>query len=224
MKSLSLLKFCASIVFSAALATTAMAEDTKAANPASAQTEAMQSVQVGTTVENLQTAFYAESNEAALYRKFAKKADEEGYAQVASMFRAIARAEEIHATSKADLIRQMGGTPKAESDSMTVGSTRENLEFAMASETYEKDVMYPEFIKQARKERNEAAVRIFTLDMAAEPGHHAMYQQTLADLEGYRGENVQLLVCPGCGMTVRTMRESVCPVCSTPKEKFEKVK
>ena len=213
------LAFGCAILCTAAVTTTALGEDAKSVKP-----EPSRSAQVGTTLENLQTAYYAESNEAAVYREFAKKADEEGYHQVASMFRAVARAEEIHATSKAALISKMGGTPKVDTDPMTVLSTRENLDFAMASETYEKDVMYPEFMEQARKEKNSAAVRLFNLDLGAEPGHHAMFQQTLADLEGYRGENVQVLVCPVCGMTVRAMREAACPVCSTPRKKFEKVK
>lgn len=224
MKHSRLLAFGCAFLVAALLTTAAHGRDPESVKRESARDSVAHSVQVGTTLENLQTAFYAESNETALYREFAKKADEEGYHQVASMFRAIARAEEIHAASKADLIRQLGGIPKAERDSMTVLSTRENLDFAMASETYEMNVMYPEFVKQAHKEKNQAAVRIFTLDQSAEPGHHAMFEQTLADLEGFRGENVQLLVCPGCGRTVRAMREAACPVCSTPKEKFEKVR
>jgi rubrerythrin len=207
------------LLCAAAMTTTALGKDAKSVKP-----EASRSAQVGTTLENLQTAYYAESNETAVYREFARKADEEGYHQVASMFRAVARAEEIHSASKAALISKMGGTPAVETDPITVLSTRENLDFAMASETYENDVMYPGFIEQARKEKNSAAVRLFTLDLGAEPGHHAMFQQTLGDLEGYRGENVQVLVCPMCGMTVRTLREAACPVCSTPKEKFEKIK
>jgi rubrerythrin len=185
--------------------------------------ETERTVKVGTTLDNLQTAYFAESNESALYRTFAKKADEEGYGQVASMFRAVARAEEIHAASKADLIRKLGGVPKSEPDPIAVQSTLENVEYAAASETYEKDVMYPAFVEQARSEKNADAVRVFMLDQAAEPGHQAMYQQILAGIDGYRGENVKLLVCPGCGMTARTMRETACPACSTPKEKFEQV-
>jgi rubrerythrin len=224
MKQSRLLAFGCAFFVAALLTTAAHGRDPESVKQESARDSAAHSVQVGTTLENLQTAYYAESNETALYRAFARKADEEGYHQVASMFRAVARAEEIHATSKAALISKLGGTPKADMDSMTVLSTRENLEFAMASETYERDAMYPEFVKQAKTEKNQAAVRIFTLDQAAEPGHHAMFEQTLADLEGYRGENVEVLVCPVCGRTVRAMREAVCPVCSTPKEKFEKVK
>jgi rubrerythrin len=212
------------ILVTASLTTAARGQEPKSMKQEPARESVARSVKVGTTLENLQTAYYAEHNEAGLYKEFAKKADEEGYGQVASMFRAVARAEEIHADSKADLIRQMGGTPKADADPMTVQSTRENLEHAQASETYERDSMYPQFVKQARKEKNKAAVRIFTLDQGAEPKHRAMFEQTLADLDGYRGQNVELYVCPVCGWTVRTMRGAKCPLCSTPKERFEKVK
>ena len=51
------------------------------------------------TLDNLQAAFNGESNANARYLAFAKKADEEGYGQVASLFRAAARAEEIHAAN-----------------------------------------------------------------------------------------------------------------------------
>jgi rubrerythrin len=184
------------------------------------------SIAVGTTLDNLQTAYYAESNETVLYSKFAKKADDEGYHQVASMFRAVARAEEIHANKKAGLIKQLGGMLKTDSlgEQALVGTTRENLDFALLSEAYERDVMYPEFIAQAQKENNADVVRSFKLCMAAEPRHHAMFKQILKDLEGYRGASTTFLVCPECGNAVRTMTKSVCEICATPKEKFEKVK
>ena len=63
------------------------------------------------TVENLQTAFDGESNANAKYLAFAKKADEEGYLMVASLFRAAARAEEIHKNNHADVIKKMGAEP-----------------------------------------------------------------------------------------------------------------
>ena len=42
----------------------------------------------GATLDNLQAAYNGESNASAKYAAFAKKADEEGYGQVASLFRA----------------------------------------------------------------------------------------------------------------------------------------
>lgn len=53
------------------------------------------------TLENLLTAYNGESNANAKYLAYAEKADEEGYAKVASLFRAAASAEKIHITNHA---------------------------------------------------------------------------------------------------------------------------
>src|SRR5690242_7228760 len=81
----------------------------------------------GTTIEHLQEAFNGESNAHYRYLAFAAQADVEGFHQVASLFRATARAEEIHARNHADVIRMMGGQPKSKIEKPVVKSTRENL-------------------------------------------------------------------------------------------------
>ena len=53
---------------------------------------------MGTKTEgNLKEAFAGESQANRKYLAFAKKADDEGYSQVAKLFRAAAEAETIHA-------------------------------------------------------------------------------------------------------------------------------
>jgi rubrerythrin len=101
------------------------------------------------TLENLQAAYNGESNAHAKYTLFAKKADAEGYCQVASLFRAAARAEQIHAQNHARVIRKLGAEPVATIEAHPVKSTRENLQTAIAGETYERDTMYPAFIQEA---------------------------------------------------------------------------
>src|SRR5664279_5699849 len=96
-----------------------------------------------TTLDNLQAAFNGESNANARYLAFAKKADEEGYGKVASLFRAAARAEQVHFERHAKVIRQMGGTPLAKIETPVVQSTAQNLKAAVDGETYETTVMYP---------------------------------------------------------------------------------
>jgi rubrerythrin len=182
------------------------------------------STRAHSTLDNLQTCYYTESYEHRLYSRFADRADSQGYGQVASMFRAISRAEQIHADSKAALIGEMGATPQESSDPITVGTTRENLEFALASETYENNVMYADAIKLAHKEKNQAAAQAFAFATAAEPTHVAMFRQALDDMDGYRGENIDFYVCPVCGTTVRALHGSRCPVCSTPMERFERIR
>ena len=68
----------------------------------------------GSTLDNLQAAFDGESNASARYLAFSRKAAEEGYGQVSSLFKAAARAEEIHAANHAVVIKKLGGVPKAD--------------------------------------------------------------------------------------------------------------
>ncbi len=59
-------------------------------------------------IDNLRTAFNNESNAHIRYIEFAAKADGEGWRGVASLFRAAARAEEIHAANHARVLHPLG--------------------------------------------------------------------------------------------------------------------
>jgi len=111
-----------------------------------------------TTLDNLQAAFHGESNANARYLAFAWKADEEGYGRVASLFRAAAKAEEIHARNHAAVIEKMGGKAILTLEPIKVNTTAENLKVAVEGEVYERDIMYPEFIEAAKRENATAAV------------------------------------------------------------------
>jgi len=126
-----------------------------------------------TTLENLQAAFNGESNAHARYLAFAEKADQESYGEVASLFRAAAKAEEVHAANHAVVIKKLGGIPEAKIDTPVVSSTKENLEAAIKGESYERDTMYPEFLKLARSERNRDAVESDVANRSADRRHRA---------------------------------------------------
>lgn len=174
------------------------------------------------TMNNLQAAFNGESNAHARYLAFAKKADAEGYAGAASLFRAAARAEEIHAGNHAGVIKGFGGVPAAKLEDTGIKSTRENLETALKGETYERDEMYPAFIRQAKSEGNTEALRTFTYALAAEVEHAKLYSEALQDLDQMRASRV-FYVCPVCGFTTNKPDFENCPTCLTPKEIFEQV-
>lgn len=179
-----------------------------------------------TTLENMQAAFNGESNAHSRYLAFAHRADVEGYGEVASLFRAAARAEEIHAANHASVIKEMGAIPKLQIETVTVKSTRENLEAAIKGESYERDTMYPEFLKQARAERNTRAVRSLNYARTAEIEHAKLYTAALRDLSRLKGttEHTALYyVCPTCGFTVRETDFERCPSCFTAKGFFEVV-
>jgi len=186
----------------------------------SASTDAVQ----GKTLDNLMAAYNGESNAHAKYLAYAKKADEEGYGKVASLFRAAASAEEIHLNNHAQVIAGMGGTAKADIKLPEIKSTMENLKDAVKGETYERDTMYPEFIAQAQKESNADALRTFNYAKDAEGEHAKLYQTALDNLAGWKTTNTDFYVCPTCGYT--TMGKpgfASCPVCYTPAKLYEAV-
>jgi rubrerythrin len=175
------------------------------------------------TLENLQTAFNGESNANAKYLAFAKKADEEGYQKVASLFRAAARAEAIHFANHAEVIKKLGGTPAADIKTAEVKTTAENLKAAIDGESYERDTMYPDFIAEARASNNIDAVKTFNFAKSAEAEHAKLYADALANLDQWKAGPGTFYVCPKCGFTTADANLVKCPVDFTPKEKFEAI-
>jgi len=182
------------------------------------------------TLKNLLAAFNGESNAAAHYAAFAVKADEEGYLKVGSLFRATARAEQIHAANHAAVIRKLGGTPEAAIHSEGLSTTVENLKAAIAGELYEVDVMYPDFLREAEAQKNSAARRTFHFALEAEKEHARLYAKALEHIQHCVDKSCQKLsnkaayyVCPECGFTTDKADFDRCPVCAHSREDFELV-
>ncbi len=164
------------------------------------------------TIEDLKAAFAGESQANRRYLAFAKKADTEGYPQIARLFRAAAHAETIHALSH---LRVLGG----------VKSTTENLEAAIAGENYEVVSMYPEFIKDAEAEGNQKALNSFSDAMEVEKVHEALYREALEMLQkGEAFDEYDYYVCPVCGYVHKRNAPDKCPVCGALGSKFEVIR
>ena len=172
------------------------------------------------TLDNLQTAFNGESNAQARYLEFAKQAEAEGYGPVASLFRAAARAEQVHAANHARVIKKLGGEPQANIARAEVKSTAENLQAAIQGETYERDTMYPEFLKEALRAGNSDAVVTFTLAKTAEAEHARLYSEALQQLTTLRGAAETYYVCTICGYTTKKVDFEKCPSCLNPKDRY----
>ncbi|VXD22992.1 rubrerythrin family protein [Planktothrix paucivesiculata] len=172
------------------------------------------------TLKNLQAAYNGESNAHARYLAFAKQATDEGYLQAASLFNAAADAEAIHAANHATVIRKFGGTPQAKIETPTIKSTAENLQEAIKGESYERDTMYPEFIKQARAEGNKEAVVTFTYAVDAEKQHAKFYTLAQNNLADWQEAKMTFYVCPECGFTTNALDFTNCPDCNTAENLF----
>ena len=163
------------------------------------------------TEENLQSALAGESQANRRYLFFAEKAEKEGHPQIASLFRAAAEAETVHARNH---LVTMGG----------IGSTSDNLEAAVSGESYEFREMYPAFIEQAKSENNQRAEISFIHANAVEKIHHDLYQKALEALKaGQKLKDEPYFVCQVCGNTVAGEAPERCPVCGAPRSKFKQV-
>jgi rubrerythrin len=182
------------------------------------------------TVANLMAAFEGESNAHAKYTAFAVKADADGWHGAASLLRAAARAEQIHAGNHARVIRQLGGEAHCEIHPVDVKSTLENLATALAGEQYEIDTMYPHFLKESGAAKNIAATRTFAWAMEAEKTHARLYREAIALIEAGKkeswvGAEREFYVCAVCGYTSETPDEhDRCPVCNLAWDKFEVIR
>lgn len=175
---------------------------------------------VSQTLKNLLAAYEGESNASVRYAAFAKKAEAEGFLRVAILFRAASRAEQIHAASHAKVITRLGAEPVAKIAEPVVLSTAENLAEAKKGEEYERDVMYPDFIREAQAVGESGAVRTFKLALEAEAVHATLYGNALANLEAQRAA-AKWFVCPVCGEVTDDATLHNCPICNAPAEKFE---
>ncbi len=176
----------------------------------------------GNTLDNLQTAYNGESNAGAKYLAYAEKADAEGYKGIASLFRAASKAESVHAANHAVVIKKLGGTPAMKIELPAILSTTENLKDSVKGESYERDSMYPEFIKQARSEGNSAAVRTFNLAKTAEAEHATLYSKALKNPDAMKAAT-NFYVCSVCGYTTTNLDFAKCLSCFNPKDKYVKV-
>jgi rubrerythrin len=158
--------------------------------------------------ENLMEAFAGESQANRKYLAFAKKADKEGFKQVAKLFRAAAAAETVHAHNHLEIA---GG----------IQETKENLQSAIAGETAEFIDMYPNFIAEAKAEKDDTALWTFDVANKVEEIHAALYQNAFDSL-GNNSE-VDYYVCALCGNTVEKGAPDKCAICGASKSEFMKI-
>ncbi len=159
------------------------------------------------TVRNLKEGFVAESQAHQRNLAFAIKAEQEGFGQVAKLFRAVAEAEGVHAYNH---LRMLGG----------VSDTQQNLESAFERENLAAE-SYPRFIKEAGEEGNESAVRTFTYSRDVEREHARLYKKALERMA--EEVEVDYYVCEVCGYVSDSGLPDQCPICGAPRERFRRI-
>ena len=160
------------------------------------------------TEECLKAAFAGESQAAEKYMVFAEQAAEEGFPNIAKLFRAVSFAETRHARNH---LRVMKG----------VNSTADNLAAAFGGESFEIDEMYPAYGEIAKVQNNTQASRSIRYAVKAELDHKWMYSE--AREKAVDGKDIAaqpVSVCLICGHTVIGDVPDKCPVCAAAKEYY----
>jgi len=161
------------------------------------------------TADNLHEALAGESQAFVKYLAFAAQADKEDKPNIARLFRAIARAEQVHATNH---LKELGG----------IGDTAANLGAAIDGENFEVDEMYAAYLSVAEAQGEKGATRTMTYAIEAEKIHAKMYGAARTAAEaGQDAELGKIYICPVCGFTHIGEPPERCPVCNASSKRFE---
>lgn len=164
------------------------------------------------TEKNLLKAFAGESQARNKYTYFAKVARKQGFHYIAKIFEETALNEMQHAKEEFKLLKG-------------IGDTKENLKEAIKGEHYENTEMYPGMQKDAEKEGNETAAKLFKEISEVEKHHEERYKKLLEMVENgtvYKRDKEIKWKCSKCGYVQEgTEPPEVCPACKHAREYFE---
>jgi len=175
------------------------------------------------TASNLRSAFGGESMAHMRYLAWADKAESEGFANTARLFRAISYAEQIHAHNHFRVMaNEAGGFLVASMGGFGLGSTSANLAGAIEGETFEVTEMYPAYKAAAGLQGENDAVRTCQWALEAEKIHVQMYANAKKAVDN--GQDVALgpvQICKNCGYTAEGAAPERCPICGVGKAMFK---
>ena len=127
------------------------------------------------TEQNLKSALAAEREANRRYRHFAHKADVEGYADVATMFRSTAEGEIRHVRGNLEYLMEVGDPASGK----PISSTGDNLKAAIASEIHEYADRYPGMARVARQEGFDEIADWFETLAKAGRSHGGRFRKAL---------------------------------------------
>ncbi len=174
------------------------------------------------TLANLQSAFGGESQAHMRYLIYADKAEKEGFANVARLFRAIGYAEQVHANNHFLQMRDNWGDAQVVSAAgFGLGPTAENLGVAIAGEEFEVDEMYPAYKATAELQTEKGPLRSFDWAWQAEKTHAEMFNTARVAVQGGSDLSLGVVnVCGNCGHTLEGDAPDRCPICNAKRELY----
>jgi rubrerythrin len=174
------------------------------------------------TYDNLQTAYGKSINRSKMYKKFVTQAEKENLKNIAALYRAIARSEEIHAAAHAKLLRAGSIEPIAPAEEvLVIGKTLQTLKMALSYEEQEYGSMYPHLLRSATAEKFQDAITQFQHIQDADAKHGELLRDAITKNGAI--PPMTYYVCPECGYLMLSDKAEECPACQTKKGKFERI-
>ncbi len=155
--------------------------------------------------EALREAYVGEAKAALRLSMFADKAEQEGYPQIARLFRVIAFSEEIHGKRALRVLKE-------------IKTTEENLAESFESEKTVAEIAYDRFVKMAEQAGDKQALLHFSQSRDVEETHAKLYKQAMYHFMEER--QTVYHVCKVCGYVADGVLPEECPVCAAKKDQF----
>lgn len=174
------------------------------------------------TVGNLRSAFGGESMAHMRYLIWGAQAEAEGFQNVGRLFKAIAFAEQVHASNHFRAMSHVAGDFLVPSGGgFGLGGTSANLQAAVEGELFEVHQMYPVYMQGAKFQNEKSAVLSFHYALEAEKIHADMYAQARQQVDAGADIHIPAVqICTKCGYTHYGDAPDKCPVCQARQELF----
>jgi len=177
------------------------------------------------TAINLHTSFAAETQARTRYDFFSNKARDDGYIQIAKIFKETADQEFEHALRFFKFFNGGELEIKWVFPTGVIKDTHANLLSAAALEKYVSEDMYAVFAKTAREEGFERAEDTFNNIIVAEKHHEKLYLELADNIvtnRVFQKQEEKVWRCLSCGYlhTGKSAPEK-CPACVKPTGYFE---
>lgn len=180
------------------------------------------------TIENVKLGIENETTASVKYAAYAQKAWVEGLDTIAKLFQAASKAEAIHASNHAAVLKTLRAEMSEFVPQFSVKSTQENLEDAIYKEKDEVENMYPQFLLDAKSKKiKKATIESLEWSLATEKKHVDLFVKALDALKNKTEYKLpfEYSVCPVCGNTFdNTSIPDTCDLCGGSKILFLTIK
>lgn len=187
------------------------------------------------TVSALQMRYADELHAHATYGRYAQKAQDEGYPNVAHLFRSLAASEAVHGKNFKRILKELGQDPvppKMPVPAIELTTTKEHLKHATTVEAEEIDKEYPKILQSITSENHQDAIQNIQYAWESEKQHRDLIvkiQKAVSNwfslvISRIEGRAAHYYICQVCGSTLTEVPEKHCPICNHSIENYIEVK